>query len=266
MDDPMSPRPKLRSTRGMLRLVSDPPPARKLAALEDPVHCLLIPKNSDGAGGLLRFTAAEQRHWLDEAARQDLCLIVVSAADALELYSTAAHRLQAFRPALAALQVRLALQPAAGKLRTSQLSGSAAAQRLLDRAAGVLGAETDVRTSALLIHNAAALASALDTLGSTLGSLCWAAASVAQRVRAEGAIPPEPDAEFEARRIVDEELARWRAELAELRRTLRPSQPPTERALASYIPEEPGSVVRIKIPKNLPGSEDLELQSPANSR
>ncbi|HEY6728668.1 MAG TPA: hypothetical protein VI197_31870, partial [Polyangiaceae bacterium] len=62
------------------------------------------------------------------------------------------------------------------------------------------------------------------------------------------------------------ELARWRAELAELRRTLRPSQPPTERALASYIPEEPGSVVRIKIPKNLPGSEDLELQSPANSR
>lgn len=254
----MSPRPTLRSTRGMLRLVSDPPPPpRKLAPLEDPVHCLIIPKSDGGAEALLRFSAAEQRHWLDEAARQDLCLIVISAPDALELYSTAAHRLLAFRPALTALQVRLALRPALGKLRTRQLCGSAAAQRLLDRAAGVAGSEADVRTSAALIHNAAALASALDTLGSTLGSLCWTAASVAQRVHDEDAVAPKPGAEFEARRIVDEELARWRAELAELRRTLRPSLPPTERALASYIPEEPGSLVRIKIPRNPLESEKL---------
>lgn len=256
----MSLRPTLRSSRGMLRLVSDPPPARKLAALEDPVHCLLIHRGGAGADGLLRFTASDQRHWLDEAARQDLSLIVVSAPDALELYSTAAHRSQAFRPAIAALQVRLALQASTGKLRTRQLSGTPAAQRLLDRAAGVLGPETDVRASALLIHNAAALASALDTLGSTLGSLCWAAASVAQRVHDEGAIASEPDAEFEARRIVDEELARWRAELAELRRTLRPSQPPTERALASYVPEGPGSMVRIKIPKDPLDSEEIASQ------
>lgn len=239
----------------MLRLVSDPPPPRKLAALEDPVHCLLLPKSGGASNGILHFTAAEQRHWLDEVARQDLCLMVVSAPDALELYSTAAHCLQAFRPALAALQVRLALQPAFGTLRTRQLSGSAAAQRVLDRAAGLLGPAADVRGAASLIHNAAAVASALDTLGSTLGSLCWAAASVAQRVHEEGAIAPAPDAEFEARRIVDEELARWRAELAELRRTLRPSAPPTERALASYIPEEPGSLVRIKLPQDAPNPE-----------
>jgi len=255
----MRPRPTLRSSRSMLRLVSDPPPpARKLAPLEDPVHCLVIPRSSDSADGLLRFSAGEQRDWLHEAARQDQCLIVVSAPDALELYSTANHRLLAFRPALAALQVRLALQPAAGKLRTRQLGGSAAAQRLLDRAAGVVGSQTDVRASALLIHNAAALASALDTLGSTLGSLCWAAASVAQRVHEEVDGATKPDAEFEARRIVDEELARWRAELAELRRTLRPSLPPTERALSSYVPEEPGSLVRIKIPRNALGLEELQ--------
>lgn len=253
----MSPRPALRSSRSMLRLVSDPPPPRKLAALEDPVHCLLIPKASRDSQALLRFSPAERRHWLNEAARQDVCLIVVAAPDALELYSTAAHRLLAFRAAVAALQVRLALQPAAGKLRTCQLSGSAAAQRLLDRAAGVLGDEPDVRASALLIHDAAALASALDTLGSTLGSLCWAAASVAQRVHDEGADAPARGGTLEARRIVDEELARWRADLAELRRTLRPSPPPTERALASYLPEEPGSLVRIKVPREPLGGEEL---------
>ena len=259
------PTPTLRSSRSLLRLASDPPP-RKLAALEDPVHCLVIPRSSDGADGLLRFSAAEQRHWLDEAARHDVCLIVISAPDALELYSTAAHRLLAFRPALAELQIRLALQPGVGKLRTRQLSGSAAAGRLLDRAAGLLASnsaehEPDVRASALLIHNASALASALDTLGSTLGSLCWAASSVAQRVHDEVGVRPPPGTAFEARRIVDEELARWRSELAQLRRTLRPSVPPTERALASYRPEEPGSLVRIKIPKNLLGAEELGAEA-----
>lgn len=239
----------------MLRLASEPPPARKLAALEDPVHCLVIPKD-DRAEALLRFSAADQRSWLDEAARHDLCLIVVSAADALELYSTESHRALAFRPALAELQMRLALRPDAGKIRTQQLSGSLAAERLLERAAGVVGPNPDVSASAALIRNAVALASALDTLGSTLGSLCWAAASVAQRVQEELGAARKPGAELEAQRIVEEELARWRSELAELRRSMRPSRPPTERALASYVPEEPGSLVRIKIPQSLRGIEE----------
>jgi len=253
----MSARPTLRSTRGMLRVVSERPPARKLAEHEDPVYCLVIPRSGNAGETLLRFSAAEQRHWLDEAARQDLCLIVVSAPDALELYSTAKHRLRAFRPVLSELQIRLATQPAAGKLRTQQLSGSAAAKRLLDRAAGVLGSEPDLRASALSIHNAAALASALDTLGSTLGSLCWAATSVARRVHDEVGTRPTAEDELAAERIVDEELARWRSDLAQLRRTLRPSLPPTERALSSYLPEEPGSLVRIKIPRNPLGVDEL---------
>jgi len=262
----MSSRPTLRSTRGMLRVVSERPPARKLAEHEDPVYCLVIPRRSDGdesllSENLLRFSTAEQRHWLDEAARQDLCLIVVSAPDALELYSTANHRLMAFRPLLSELQIRLAIEPAAGRLRTQQLSGSAAAKRLLDRAAGVLGSRHDVRAAAHSIHNAAALASALDTLGSTLGSLCWAAASVAERVHDEVGTSPTAEDELAAERIVDEELARWRSELAQLRRTLRPSLPPTERALSSYLPEEPGSLVRIKIPKNPLGAEELAPQA-----
>src|SRR6187455_1446885 len=139
MTNLMSLRPRVRSTHSMLRLVSEPPPARKLAALEDPVHCLVIPRGSDAAEALLRFSAADQRFWLEEAARQDLCLIVVSAVDALELYSTASHRALAFRPALSELQTRLALYPDAGKIRTQQLSGSRAAERLLERAAGVVG-------------------------------------------------------------------------------------------------------------------------------
>lgn len=239
----------------MLRLASEPPPARKLAALEDPVHCLVIPKDV-GTEALLRFNAADQRSWLDEAASHDLCLLLVSAVDAVELYSTASHRALAFRPVLSELQMRLAFRPDAGKVRTQQLSGSAAAERLLERAAGVVGPNPDVSASAALIRNAVALASALDTLGSTLGSLCWAAASVAQRVQEELGAARKPGAELEAQRIVEEELARWRSELAELRRSIRPSRPPTERALASYVPEEPGSLVRIKIPQSLRGTEE----------
>lgn len=233
----------------MLRLVSEPPPARKLAAFEDPVHCLVIPRSSTGAEALLRFSAADQRAWLDEAARHDLCLLLVSAVDAVELYSTASHRALAFRPVLSELQVRLAFRPDAGKVRTQQLSGSRAAERLLERAAGVVEPNSDVRASAALIRDAIALASAFDTLGSTLGSLCWAAASVAQRVQEELGQARKPGAELEAQRIVGEEFARWRSELAELRRSLRPSRPPTERALASYMPEEPESLIRIKIPQ-----------------
>jgi hypothetical protein len=242
----------------MLRLVSEAPPARKLAALEDPVHCLVIPRSSHGTEALLRFSAADQRAWLDEAARHDLCLLLVSAVDAVELYSTASHRAAAFRPVLSELQVRLAFRPDAGKIRTQQLSGSLAAERLLERAAGVVGPNPDVGASATLIRNAVALASAFDTLGSTLGSLCWTAASVAQRVQQELGPTRKAGAELEAKRIVEEELARWRSELAELRRSLRPSRPPTERALASYVPEEPGSLVRIKIPQSLLDSAALE--------
>src|SRR5690606_4557598 len=72
---PMNLSRKLRSSRGMLRVVPDPPPPRKLAALEEPVPCLLRPKAGGATTGILHFTAAEQRHWLDEDARQDLCLM-----------------------------------------------------------------------------------------------------------------------------------------------------------------------------------------------
>lgn len=242
----MRPRPKVLSSRSMLRLVSEPPASRRLAAMEDPIFALVIQKSSPD-NATLGFSASEQRRWLEHAARHDLCLMVLSTPDALELYSTAKHRTLAFRPALSQLQTRVALHPESAKTPTRQLSGPVAAQRLLERAAGLHAHAGDWREGASLIRDAAARSAAYDTLGSTLGSLCWAAASVAERTQQEAA----GDDEFEIQRIIGEELERWRAELAELRRSLRPPPPPTERVLAPYQPEEPGSLIRIKVPQDL---------------
>lgn len=217
--------------------------------MDDPIFALVIQKR-DSSDRALGVSTAEQRHWLEQAARHDLCLMVLSTPDALELYSTAKHKTAAFRPALALLQTRVAMHPESAKTPTRQLSGTSAAERLLERAAGLHSPTGDWREGARLIRDAAARATGYDTLGSILGSLCWTAASVAERAQREA----EGHDEFEVQRLIGEELERWRAELAELRRSLSPPPLPTERALAPYQPEEPGSLIRIKVPRDLVGS------------
>ncbi len=243
----------------MLRLVSEPPSASRLAKFADPVHALVIERargEAEVSGNVaLEFTRAEQCAWLEHAARLNLCLMVVSAPDSLELYSTAKDRLGAFRPALEALRARLKSEPHAGKTPTKELSGSAAAERLLSRAAGLLSSRPGEQEPASLVRAAASTASGFETLGSTLGTLCWAAAGVAQRVHEE-TLFGKPGVELDvcdvdrlaAERIVEEEAARWRLELDELKRSV---SPPAEPAPAEFQVEEPGSHIRIRVPHGL---------------
>jgi hypothetical protein len=213
---------------------------------DDLVHGLVIDRLA--AHDLLDFTPSEQRAWLEHAARHGRCLLVVSSTDSLELYSTTRDSKTAFRPLFELLQARVARQPGAGKIKTRQLSGTAAAERLLERAAGVALTASGVKHAEALIRGAAALATTMDTLGPTLGSLCWTAVSVARRVQEEAEVGDE----FEAQRIVEEELARWRAELAEVRRSVAPA--PCSVPASTPFSEEPGSLIRIKVPKGRAGA------------
>lgn len=243
-------RPQLRSSKNLLRLASEPPASRRLAQIEAPVHVLVIERQQlkDTDGRVLEIPRQQQRQWLEQAANHGLSLMIVGAPDALELYSNAKDRVVAFRPAIESLQQRLLNRPTAGRASTKQLSGTLAAERLLARAAGLVGEGSSGPEPVSLVHGAASLASAHDTLGPILGSLAWAAAAVAQRVQAEGydAAGRQKADDFEVRRIVEEELARWRTELAELRRSLLPPDSADEPP-GPFPREEAGSLIRIKV-------------------
>lgn len=246
----MRPRPQLQPTRPLLRLVAESASSQRLASHEETVVALLI-ERGDAWAGAFEFNSEEQHGWLQHAALEDLCLLVIAAEDALEIYTTDRDRLAAFRPVVASLKARLTSQPMAGKTPTKELTGRAAAERLLSRAAGLV--RTGAGGNEATVRAAATLAAAFGTLGSTLGTLCWAAATVTQRVREEtGALAVrDPVDELAAERVVEEELARWRSELAKLRRSLPPgaSQEPADK----FHADEPGSLIRVKVPQALLG-------------
>ena len=85
----MHQRPKVLSSRSMLRLVSEPPASRRLAAMDDPIFALVIQKR-DPADRALGFSTQEQRRWL-ELIRDQIAASVEITAEAFDYAPLAQH-------------------------------------------------------------------------------------------------------------------------------------------------------------------------------
>jgi hypothetical protein len=180
--------------------------------------------------------------------------VVLHSDDTVEFYTTDEDRLVALRPALKTFAAKVRSQPGLGKTRTVEQTGAGAARHLLKYAAELASSAPGTARSASEIHGAAALSAASTSLGSTLASLFRAAANVGRRVRQETSLnnpkssPALRELEaFAAERIVEEELATWQAQEAEIQRAndeLPDSQKPH---LPPFASREPASEVRLRV-------------------
>jgi hypothetical protein len=264
-------------------------PGANLEPANTTVHLLIIdlPQAPSASREALAFPRDEQLAWLSRAAARGTSLVALLTDHSIELYSTESDRTQAFRPVLESLATRMKSMPVLGKARTVTKSGATAARHLLRRAGG-LGSELlgDPRFVTQL-HAATALSTFKNALGSTLGSLFRAAASVGRRVRQETALG-DPNAtlalrevdQLSAERIVEEELASWQTQEAEITRVVEQaevydavaeanldatgtSMPEIEqsgirRVLKGEIVfgDEPGSMVRTRVARALASSDE----------
>ncbi|HET9931500.1 MAG TPA: hypothetical protein VFQ35_12455 [Polyangiaceae bacterium] len=244
----------------------DGPSKASLRAEREELHWLSIDLRSlsDDVRSALRVSADEIAAWSAYAARFGASLVVVTTETSIELYSTEHDRRRAFRVAMESFAARVELRHELGRCRTVERRGSAAARHLFLRAAGV--APGGGRPFLARMHAATTTAAAHAVLGPTLASLFRIAANVGLRVRVEatnggtGAL-----GELEslvAERIVEEELAAWQSQEAELCRAEELSdvfriQGESEVPSDSRFGEEPGSHVRIRASEYLHGLAEV---------
>lgn len=244
----------------------DGPSKASLRAVREEIHWLSIDLSSmsDEVRSALRVTTDEVAMWSSQAARFGASLVVVTTDTSIELYSTEHDRRRAFRAAMESFASRVQLRHELGRCRTVERRGSAAARHLFQRAAGVI--PRSGRPFLARMHAATTAAAAHAVLGPTLASIFRIAANVGLRVRVEatnggsGAL-----GELEslvAERIVEEELAAWQSQEAELCRAedlseVFRSQGESESPMESRFGEEPGSHVRIRASEYLQGLADV---------
>jgi hypothetical protein len=246
------------------------------------IHVLIIdlPERSGAGPAAFAFSREDQLDWLKGAAERGASLVALLTDDGIELYSTERNRRLAFRAVLTSLESRVKELPVLAKARTIAKSGADAARHLLGRASGrSANLEGDLRFTTQL-HTATALSAYSAALGPELGSLFRAAVTVSRRVRKETSLG-DPSAtgalreleRMSAERIVEEELAAWQAQEAELSRLVEQvefNEPPTrvEAPLSARVSsmtglksllvgflDEPGSAVRAKIDTALASSD-----------
>jgi hypothetical protein len=235
--------------QGLLTLTKGSSPiGRSHDGRHEEVHVLSIELGSlsDVARDAMKIGRDEQLSWLTSAAERGSSLLLLRTDSTVEFYTTYQDRFVALRPVIQDLAARVHRVPELGKTHTAEQSGAVAAQRLLTYAARP-------GRPASNIHGAAALSAASAALGPTLASLFRAAANVGRRVRQETALddsnigPALRELEtLAAARIVEEELATWQAQEAEIERA------------TSYLPSvgeprtqfeslEPVSEVRLRV-------------------
>jgi hypothetical protein len=235
------------------------PSKASLRAARELVHSLSIdmgalPKDVRSA---LCVDAQESAAWSSLAGRSGASLVVMLSEDAIELWSTAHDRERAFRGVMESLLSRVQVRHELGRSRTVERRGSEAARSLFLRAAGM--ARGGGRPFLARMHRATATASAHATLGPTLASVFRTASNVSLRVRLEATTPSSPftlsDLEcLTAERIVEEELAAWQSQEAELGRAADLSElVPIEGELddethdrRACLGDEPGSQMRLR--------------------
>jgi hypothetical protein len=141
-----------------------------------------------------------------------------------------------------------------GCIPTVQLGGAAAARRLFVHAARLHATALVARTAAGAIHRAAALSAANTALGPTLAPLFRAASNIARRVRQETSLNSQDVSELlreietsAAERIVEEELAIWQAQEAEIQCVTSDLPEIATFATPSFDKLEPISEVRLRV-------------------
>ena len=226
-----------------------------LLVANEAIHLLVIelPPSVGEEQGALAFSREEQLSWVNAAAQLNASLVAVLTGRSIELYSTESDRTRAFRLVLETLAARSKRFPALRTARAVALSGTEAARHLLRRSSG-LDAEVPGDPRLLTqLHAATALSAFSRALGSALGPLFRSAVTVSRRVRQETALG-DPTATAEARefeelgavRILEEELAAWQSQEAEITRVIAfaSSEAPTattstSTASASSLPPAP---------------------------
>lgn len=243
----------------------DGPSKASLRASREEIHWLSIELGSlsDDVRAALRVGADESERWSSSAAHQRASLVVLATETAVELYSTEQDRRRAFRGPMESFAARVRLRPELGQSRTVERRGSAAARHLFQRAAGI--SEGPGRPFLSRVHAATTAAAAHAVLGPTLSSLFRVAANVGLRVRLEAtsgsATTPGELESLVAERIVEEELAAWQAQEAELCRAEDLSEAFREHERDRYVDarfgDEPGSRVRIRAADHVNGLADV---------
>ncbi|MGC4089612.1 MAG: hypothetical protein QM756_17340 [Polyangiaceae bacterium] len=229
-----------------------------MRAAREQLHLLRVDFRGlpDDVRSALRVPHEEVAAWSSHAARLGASLVVMASEDGIDLYSTERDRKRAFRAVMEGLATRVQLRHELGRSRTSELRGNDVARYLLQRAAGV--AEGGGRPFLARMHVASSTASTHASLGPTLASLFRIAANVGLRVRLEASSSASPFVlgELEtltAERIVEEELASFQSQEAELCRAEDFTEVFTiegefddSRDSRAYLSDEPGSHVRIR--------------------
>lgn len=240
---------------GLLTL-SLQPSKGKAHQTHDEVHVLCVHTGSlsDTAKNVLKLQVDEQLGWMAAAAERGCSLVVLSTEDTIEFYTTDRDRFVALRPVMQCMADRIRVVPALGQTRTVQLSGATAARRLFGHAAQLHAVRPSATVAANAIHRAAALSATNTALGPTLASLFRTAANVARRVRQETALEAAAlgnslrDIELlAAERIVEEELATWQAQEAEIQRLSSELPEMMAPSKSSFAHQEPASEVRLRL-------------------
>ncbi len=255
--------------QGLLTLTRGFSPASSSRPKHESIHVLCIDTGALPAPlrDALKVNHDEQLSWMTAAAERGHSLLVLRTADSIEFYTTDQDRSVALRPAIEALAARVTAKPELGKTRTLQLSGNEAARRLFGHAAQLDAKVAGATLSSSSIQRAAALSAACTALGPTLASLFRAAANVGRRVRQETSLDDANASQawrevetLAAERIVEEELATWQAQEAEIQRATGDLPPVVAPRKVPFESPEPASEVRLRIGTTIRPSISYRLE------
>ena len=226
----------------------------------DTIHLLQIDLSelSEGLRSVIELALQERESWLAQAAEHGCSLLVLVTQTTIELYTTDADRCDVLRPVLQTFAAKVSEQPELSQTRTIEQTGTVVARHVLAYAAQQAAAHADCVDAVSEIHHSAALSADYAALGTTLASLFRAAANVGRRVRQETLLN-EPDISHPVReleilaadRIVEEELATWQAQEAEIERTIQRSIPIEQRTVPAFASLEPSSEVRLRVGRSI---------------
>lgn len=222
---------------------------------------------------------SEIRNWYVEAADHGVGLIVLRMHDRVELYSTRQDRDLACSPPLIALAQRCHTKPELSRVRVVPRRGSDVANHLFALAAGLGMTRGKAKVGLARIDAAYELASRAGAMSPTVDSLFRAAIRVGHRVDEEALVghPNITDAlrevaDIGAARIVEEELLHWKAEQAQLFRSMSLTENLVRRTLSGAVQptpldalgeEEAPSGVRIRVAPDISNWKTLEMPAQA---
>jgi len=201
----------------------------------------------------LRLSHAELDELVHHAcsSRRTFELVIVSHPDRVELYSTDAGHVAAFRAVLFELVVRAGGRESLRALPAVETTGLLVARHLLRDAAGIEGHSVFAMLREL--NAAVTRARGAGTLGPELSALFGSAIEAGWRAYTETALGDSTKSQaereldsFEAERIAEEELVAWKAEHGVAK-----SAPPPALDVSYYSPVEQGSAIRLKLPAEL---------------